>query len=130
MADHARASRLAGELAAGRRPVPPQLRSELAELGAAYLELARAARSQPRQIYVTLAAAREYARAVGADGVEDARRELTELLLQARPKAGDPSRWRLREPDLDARVAIDDQARLAVVTHIHLRDRHASRRER
>jgi hypothetical protein len=130
VADHARAARLAGELAAGRRPVPPQLRAALAELGEAYLELARAARSQPRQIYVTLAAAHEYARAIGAEGIEDARRELTELLLQARPKMGDPSRWRLREPDLSARVAIDEKARLAVVTHIHLRDRHAGRRER
>lgn len=77
-------------------------------------------------LYVTRAAALAFARATGRQP-EEARRRLTELLLDARPGA-DPSRWRYRSRetglDIDARVITE--GRLDVVTHVHVR-RHGRR---
>lgn len=125
--DHARAKRTAEKLAAllgqsGDHELPPD--ALIRELAHAHLELLRAT---PLAIYVTAAAAGGYASAVGIDGPEDARRELFELLLAARPKAGDPSRWRLREPEIDARVSVEAEGRVAVITHVHVHDRGAQR---
>lgn len=76
------------------------------------------------QIYVSLAAAREFARAERITDGEAARRELTELLLDARQSPHDPSLWRMRRRstglDISARIKIE--GRLYVVTTIGVRD--------
>lgn len=75
------------------------------------------------QVYVTLAAAEQYAEARRLS-IEAARRELTELLLDARPHASDPAAWRARsrttQIDITARVVIE--GRLLVVVSAHARD--------
>lgn len=75
-------------------------------------------------VYVTLAAARSFARAAGYNEheVEAARRELTELLLDAR-QSTDPSRWRMRRraTDLDITAIVAREGRLYVVTSVNAR---------
>ena len=78
------------------------------------------------QIVVSDAAARQYA-AARRLGIEEARRELTALLMDARQTRSQPvtgaEGWRRRSRthhvDIDAHV--DRQGRLAVVTHVHVR---------
>jgi len=80
-------------------------------------------------VYVSHAAAVEYAREEDL-GIEPARRELTELLLDARQVTGDPTQWRMRKRstdlDLTARVARD--GRLLVITSVHVRTRNSGGR--
>lgn len=110
---------------AGRREprIPPI--AELAELARAYLAATGTAETlgQAGAVLVSLAAAEQYAAAEDL-GVEDARRELTELLLDARENQAQDGRWRARSKssglDLTARVARD--GRLLVVTSIDARD--------
>lgn len=76
-------------------------------------------------VYVSLAAAREYARAESiVSGDEAARRELTELLVDAKQSTTDLAQWRFRRRadgvDITARVA--REGRLLVVTSISVRD--------
>jgi hypothetical protein len=76
-------------------------------------------------VYVTLSAARAFARAggYGEHEIEAARRELTELLLDARQSASDPSRWRARKrsTDLDITAIVAREGRLYVVTSVSAR---------
>lgn len=73
-------------------------------------------------VFVSLTAAEEFARAEGLQ-LEEARRELTELLIDAKPVAGDETQWRARNRssglDITCRVARD--GRLMVVTRVHVR---------
>ena len=77
------------------------------------------------QIFVSLAAARSYASATGTQP-EEARRELTEYLIDARVtgEEGDTLTVRARSRgtglDIQARVAVD--GRLLVVVHVHARE--------
>jgi hypothetical protein len=72
---------------------------------------------------VTLRAAREYARATGL-GDEEARRELTELLLDARPQPGadrpphESWRFRRRSAGVEISAQVSREGRLAVVVTI------------
>lgn len=76
-------------------------------------------------VYVTLSAARSFARAggYGEHELEAARRELTELLLDARQSTTDPSRWRMRRraTDLDITAIVAREGRLYVVTSVNAR---------
>lgn len=76
------------------------------------------------QVYVTLAATRTYQRARHI-GEEEARRELTERLLDAhRTSAGPPELWRARSRpgnyDISTRVA--HEGRLLIVVSVSVRD--------
>jgi hypothetical protein len=76
-------------------------------------------------VYVTLAAARRF-RELGGYGeheLETARRELTELLLDAKQSTADPSRWRARRraTDLDLTAIVAREGRLLVVTSVNAR---------
>lgn len=80
-------------------------------------------------VYVTLSAARTYGAAERIRGDEEARRELTELLLDARrveqdERPGEPQLWRMRKRstglDITARIAV--QGRLHVVVAVNVRD--------
>ena len=77
-------------------------------------------------VFVSLRAAEEYARATG-QRVEEARRELTERLLDAR-RTSDPAtgaegwRYRSRETQLDIGAHVARVGRLAVVVHVRVRD--------
>ena len=88
--------------------------------------------SEVGQVYVTLASARQYLAAsrqtheAPLNGEEDARRELTELLLDAVRVEGDtsnPERWRYRRKseriDISARVV--REGRLMVVLSVTAR---------
>ncbi len=78
------------------------------------------------QILVTLAAARQYAAAKRL-GEEEARRELTELMLEARqldePNRDGTEAWRYRSrtTGLDIHAHISREGRLAVVVHVRVR---------
>lgn len=121
-----------GELRAGKLP-PDRQSMALVDLE----PLARAINassagetlSSTGPVYVSHAAAVEYAREEDI-GLEPARRELTELLLDARQVPGDPTQWRMRKRstdlDLTARVARD--GRLIVVTSVHVRTRNSGGR--
>ena len=77
------------------------------------------------QIYVSLAAAREFARAERiTSGDEAARRELTELLLDAKQSTSEPGKWRARKRStgVDITCRIVCEGRLLVVTAIDVRD--------
>lgn len=83
------------------------------------------------QVYVSLAAAREFARAEQiTSGDEAARRELTELLLDAKESLTEPGKWRARKRssgmDVTARVVCE--GRLLVVTTVGVRDNNAGGR--
>ena len=78
--------------------------------------------SETGQIYVTVTAARSFVEARGykEHEVEIARRELTELLLDARQRQGDPNMWRARKRStkLDISAVVKPEGRLLVVTFI------------
>ena len=83
-------------------------------------------------VYVTLAAARTFAEHTGLQ-IEEARRRLTELLIEARPKEGGGWRRRNRTLDVDIDAQVIVEGPLAVVTHTHIRglgDRTAQRNRR
>lgn len=102
--------------------VPPL--DDLALLAREYLSLTEGAPTLGRAgvLYVSHAAAASYARDEGIE-LEEARRELTELLADARQNESDPSQWRFRRRseglDITCRVAPD--GRLLVVTSVHAR---------
>jgi hypothetical protein len=74
------------------------------------------------QIYVTLAAARQFMEGAGYQEheLETARRRVTELLLDARPRQADPRMWRARKRStkLDISALVEQEGRLFVVTFI------------
>jgi hypothetical protein len=74
------------------------------------------------QIYVTLAAARQFMEGAGyqENELETARRRATELLLDARPRQADPRMWRARKRStkLDISALVEQEGRLFVVTFI------------
>lgn len=74
-------------------------------------------------VYVSLAAAEQYQRAMGYDGIEEARRDLTDIMLDAhRTDTGDVRmRNNKRGLDISARVARD--GRLLVIVSVNVRDR-------
>lgn len=76
-------------------------------------------------VYVTLSAARRFAEQAGYDEheLEAARRELTELVLDAKQSATDPSQWRVRKrsTDLDLTCRVAREGRLLVVTSVSVR---------
>lgn len=80
-------------------------------------------------VYVTLRAAREYARRAGDTiilGEETARRELTELLLKARrqpDRGGTYERWRYRSRarGVDVSALVSREGPLAVVVTVEVR---------
>lgn len=76
-------------------------------------------------VYVTLSAARRFAElgGYGPHEIEAARRELTELLLDAKQSMTDPSRWRARKrsTDLDITAIVAREGRLLVVTAVNAR---------
>lgn len=81
------------------------------------------------QVYVSLAAAEQYQRAQGIAGLETARRELTEHMLDAYV-TGDrdlgptpvPCRARIRRLGLDLTAQVVVEGRLLVVTTASARD--------
>ncbi len=79
------------------------------------------------QVYATLAAARRYARWSGLR-LEEARRELTELLLESRRNQQDNRdgtegwRYRSRTRGVDIHAHIARDGPLALVVHIRVRD--------
>lgn len=110
-----------------RRPTPrlPPI-EDLADLARAYIKLA----GEPREtladgetLYVSLEAAREYGAAERIHNDEVARRQLTDILIDASQAADDPTLWRARSRssglDISARVAIE--GRLLVVTTVNVR---------
>ncbi len=119
-------------------PAGEDMLSIVDESGEAYLypdDRFREARlgELPGCVYVTLRAAEEYADATGLEE-EEARRELTRHLLEARlthPAVGEtPALWRFRRRsagvDLSARVVEAD--RLHVVTAVSVRPGYSPRR--
>lgn len=76
------------------------------------------------QIYVTARAAREYGRALDVDP-ELARRDLTELLLEAgqRPSDGEYERWRRRTEIVEVSALVSREGPLAVVVTVDARKR-------
>ena len=79
------------------------------------------------QVYVTLAAAQRYAE-LRRLGVETARRELTELLLDAKctreATPRDPAHYRARsrQTQLDISAQVAREGRMMVVVSVHVRD--------
>lgn len=76
------------------------------------------------QIHVTLAAARSYADATGL-GIEDARRELLGVLVDARPMARDRDaleqyRYRSRADRIDLTASVSREDGMAVVVRVHV----------
>lgn len=77
-------------------------------------------------VYVTLAAAQTFARAAGLQ-MEEARRRLTELLLDARRMGETDSgaeQWRVRSrtTGLDIGAHVAREGRLAVIVHVQVRE--------
>ncbi|MBI2374751.1 MAG: hypothetical protein HYV07_12215 [Deltaproteobacteria bacterium] len=88
--------------------------------------------SEAGQVYITLAAARQYLEAsrrtheAPLEGIEDARRELHELLLDAVRVEGDteaPERWRYRRKSerIDVSARVVREGRLMIVLSITAR---------
>lgn len=102
--------------------VPPI--AELAELARSYLATREGGEALADQgiVYISHAAAVTYARDQDL-GTEEARRELTELLADAKQSQTDPDKWRFRSRtesiDITALVARD--GRLLVVTVVEAR---------
>jgi hypothetical protein len=78
--------------------------------------------SETGPIFVTQAAAQQFLEARGYKGheIETARRDLTELLLDARQKQNVPHMWRARKRStkLDITAIVQQQGRLLVVTFV------------
>lgn len=74
------------------------------------------------QIYVTDRAAREYGRALD-EPPERARRDLTELLLDAtqRPSDGEYERWRRRAGHVEVSALVSREGPIAVVVTVDAR---------
>ena len=110
---------------AGNNRLPRCSPEDLAALARDYLARSGGAATlgQTGRLYVSLAAAREYADAERIAGDEEARRELHELLLDARQDATDPTSWRMRRrsEDLDVTARVAEDGRLLVVTHVSVR---------
>jgi hypothetical protein len=85
-------------------------------------EASRPTLGETGQIYVTLAAARQFMEGAGYQEheLETARRRATELLLDARPRQADPRMWRARKRStkLDISALVEQEGRLFVVTFI------------
>lgn len=81
--------------------------------------------SEEGQIYVTLAAAEQWSRANDYGGIEEARRDLTELLLDAY-RTGDPAdgmvRLRRTAERIDLQAHVSTESRLLVVTRVIVRE--------
>jgi len=82
--------------------------------------------SETGAVFVTARAAEEYARAVGLRA-EEARRELTERLLDARrgghaETGAEVWRARSRATQLDITAHVARAGRLAIVVHVAVRD--------
>jgi hypothetical protein len=117
----------------GQRRTDPRLPpfADIVELARDYLRGAGPDVSGPREsltagpeaLYVTQAAARQYAEARRINDPEQARIQLTALLIDARQHATDLSTWRMRSKstglDIAAKVAIE--GRLLMVTHVSVR---------
>jgi hypothetical protein len=130
--DPSRTARYILQQAGMAAPRTPPI-DELATLAHAYLDGAPAAPASATDerdrladgdvLYVSDAAARQFADAERIVSVEQARRRLTELLIDATQHRDDLSRWRARSRssalDITARVAIE--GRLLVVTHVEVR---------
>lgn len=116
----------------GRTPKIPDL-AELALLARDYLSLTEGAPTLGRAglLYVSHAAAARYAEQEDLE-IEEARRELTELLADARQNESDPTQWRFRRRseglDITCRVAVD--GKLLVVTSINARSINVGGRRR
>jgi hypothetical protein len=105
---------------------------DLAVLARAYLAQIDPATVDRARLFVSLAAAKEFAAATGRgpEGLEAARRELAEHLLRAKRSTEDPTSWRVRpHPDggsplaLSLRVGPDpEHPELLVVTRVGVRD--------
>lgn len=75
------------------------------------------------QIYVTAAAAQQYmADMPGVRGIEEARRELTEIMLDAYRTEGGAVRARNRQRALDLSARVVQEGRLLVVVSVTCRD--------
>lgn len=104
----------------------------LAALARDYLELAEPSITAARGIYVTAAAADEFAVAIADDDISDvdgpyddegdeyARRTLTELMQSARPSAVDPRLWVKRTEELELEATVEASGRLLVVKHVRV----------
>ncbi len=106
--------------------IPPI--AELAALARAYTaQEDRSTAPTGAPLYVSLAAAHQYAAHIGAgrEDIETARRKLAQLLVHARPSQTDPTLYRARRRssgvDISARVQPDGE--LLVVTTIEVRVR-------
>lgn len=73
-------------------------------------------------IYVTRAATHQYQEARGIAGPEEARRELTEYLLDATRSSDGTWRIRRRSLGVDLIVRVAHESGLAVVTSVRVRD--------
>jgi hypothetical protein len=110
---------------AGANRLPRLPIEDFAELAREYLRImdGRTLGGSGR-LFVSVSAAREYGAAERITSDEDARRELHELLLDARQSTSDASLWRARKRstglDVSARVA--SEGKLLVVTHVSVRD--------
>lgn len=86
------------------------------------------------QIVVSMAAAWEYARARGLEGAEEARRELTALLVESRRTGTQPQsgaegwRRRSRTHGVDVTAHVTRDGPLAIVVHVGVRDYRPRRR--
>jgi len=77
--------------------------------------------SEEGQIYVTLRAAQQWLEANDFAGLEEARRDLTELMLDAYRTTGDQVRLRASRDKLDLQARVTVDGRLLVVRDIHVR---------
>lgn len=114
----------------GREPRVPAL-ADLAIVSRAYLSITEGGKTLAQQgaVYVSHAAAVTYSRAEDI-GTEEARRELTEILLDARQVESDPTQWRMRKrsTDLDITCRVAREGRLLVVTSVNVRARNSGGR--
>lgn len=108
-------------------PVMPPI-AELDALARAYEALVdRSTAPNAAPMFVSLAAGKQYLHQAGyrQEAIETARRDLTEILLDARPSQTDPTLWRARRRssgvDISARVV--QEGRLLIVTVVNARER-------
>lgn len=85
--------------------------------------------SERGQIYITLAAGQTFAAHAGLQ-IEEARRRLAELLLDARLRPDGTWRRRNRTNNVDITAHVIEEGGLQVVTHVHCRDAGPKRSER